>query len=174
VRGDGTYDLRRVRVDGSDDELLFSNGQRNSHARFSPDGRYLVFTTGYDPRDGSTWEVGRLDLETDEFVLLSNNEVRDASPIIAPDGNSILYITFNAETDSNAIATMDINGNNKRILLDTEGQEWSANYSPDGQYIVFTSNRTGTDQLYLMTADGQEVQQITTDGGLFASWVGTE
>lgn len=174
VRGDGTYDLRRVRVDGNGDELLFSNGQRNSHARFSPDGRYLIFTTGHDPRDGGTWEIGRLDMETKEFVLLTNNEVRDASSVFAPDGNSILYITFNPETSSNAIATMDIDGNNKRILFDHEGQEWSANYSPDGQYIVFTSNRTGVDQLYLMTADGREVQQITSDGGLFASWVGTE
>lgn len=173
VRNDGTYDLRRVRVNGEDDEFLFSNVQRNSHARFSPDGRYLIFTTGHDPRDGSTWEIGRLELETQTFVLLTNNSVRDASPVFAPDGNSILYVTFNPETNSNALATMDIDGNNKSILIDYTGSEWSANYSPDGQYIVFTSNRSGQDQLYLMTADGREVQQITTDGGLYASWVGS-
>jgi TolB protein len=173
ARGDENYDLRRVRVDGSDDELLFSNGLRNSHARFSPDGRYLVFTTGHDSRDASTWDVGRLDLETNDFVLLTNNDLRDASPVFAPDGNSILYVTFNPETNSNALATMDIDGGNKRILIDYTGSEWAASYSPDGQYIVFTSNRSGEDQLYLMTADGREVQRITTDGGLYASWLGT-
>jgi serine/threonine protein kinase len=172
ARSDEQYDLRRVRVDGSSDELLFSNTQRNSHARFSPDGRYVIFTTGHDPRDGSTWEIGRLDMETKDFALLTNNDRRDASPIFSPDGNSILYITFNPETNSNAIATMDADGDNKRIIFDYAGSEWSANYSPDGQYIIFTSNRTGRDQLYLMTADGRDVQQITSDGGLYASWIG--
>ena len=54
---------------------------------------------------------------------------------------------------------------------DTSGLDWAASYSPDGAYIVFTSNADGADQLYLMTAGGGSPQQITSGGGLYASWI---
>lgn len=167
--GDELYSLRRVRVDGSEDQEILNNGQRMSHPRYSPDGRYLVFTMGAEPRDARTWEIARLDLETNEVITLTNNGVRDASPVFSPDGQSILYITY--DSGSNAIAQMNADGSNPRILYDTSASDWSAAYSPDGAYIVFTSNLSGEDQLYLMTADGGSVQQITSGGGLFASWI---
>ena len=167
--GDGLDELRRVSLDGQVDELILDNGQRIGHPRYSPDGRYIVFTIGPDPRNGATWEIGRLDTETDEVVLLTNNNVRDASPVYSPDGETILYITF--DDSDNAIATMNSDGSNQQILYDTSGSDWAASYSPDGQYIVFTSNVTGDDQLYLMTAEGRSAQNITSDGGLYGSWI---
>ncbi len=167
--GDELFSLRRVSVDGSTDESILDNGQRLSHPRYSPDGRYLVFTMGPEPRDARTWEIARLELETGELVTLTNNDVRDASPVFSPDGESILYITYDG--GSNAIARMDVDGSNARILYDTSASDWSAAYSPDGQYIVFTSNVSEQDQLYLMTASGNSVQQVTSGGGLFASWI---
>jgi TolB protein len=167
--GDELYTLRRVSVDGNNDEEILDTGQRMSHPRYSPDGRYLIFTMGPEPRDARTWEIARLDTETGELVTLTNNNVRDASPVFSPDGQSILYITY--DSGSNAIARMDLDGGNARILYDTSASDWSAAYSPDGQYIVFTSNVSDQDQLYLMTAEGNSVQQITSGGGLFASWI---
>ncbi|MDQ7034464.1 MAG: protein kinase, partial [Anaerolineae bacterium] len=76
--GDGLYELRRVTLDGLTDELILNNGQRIGHPRYSPDGRYIIFTTGTDPRNAATWEIGRFDTETDEFILLTNNDTRDA------------------------------------------------------------------------------------------------
>jgi len=36
-------------------------------------------------------------------------------------------------------------------------------WSPDGRYIVFTSNRTGSNQLYMVSADGSNERRITYD-----------
>ena len=171
VEENQTLNLYRVRPDGSDQRLVFENSQRNSHARWSPDGRYLVFTAGADPRDMRTWEVVRLDLESDnnQPARLTSNGFRDASPTFRFDGNKILYVSSRQNGD--AIVTMDINGNNKQILYDGPGNEWSANYNPDGSAIVFTSSQGGDDQIYVMTADGGQVRQITTTGGAYASWI---
>ncbi|QPC83935.1 protein kinase [Phototrophicus methaneseepsis] len=169
VRGDGLYDLYRTRFDGTETELVFSNRQRNSHARYSPDGRYIVFTTGPASLDASTWEIALLDTETNEVQMLTNNNVRDGSPVFRPDGEQIMYISYNGV--NNAIYVMDVDGTNARLLYDSAGSDWAANYSPDGQYIVFSSNVTGDDQLFLMLADGSNVQQITSTGGGYASWI---
>jgi TolB protein len=36
-------------------------------------------------------------------------------------------------------------------------------YSPDGRHILFVSNRTGANQLYLVTTDGETEKRITYD-----------
>ncbi|MCA9888975.1 MAG: PD40 domain-containing protein, partial [Anaerolineae bacterium] len=158
-----------TRPTGQDTELVFSNRQRNSHARYSPDGRYIVFTTGTASLDASTWEIALLDTETNEVRMLTNNNVRDGSPVFSPDGEQIMYISFNGT--NNAIFVMDVDGTNARLLYDSAGSDWAANYSPDGEFIVFSSNVTGDDQLFLMQADGSNVQQITSTGGGYASWI---
>jgi TolB protein len=163
--------LRRVSLDGTADELLYSNGGYNSHPRYSPDGRYLIFTSGANQDLGTTWDIVRLEVGTNTLVNLTNNSLNDSSPVFSFDGQYILYSTYVEETRSDGLALMDINGNNQRILFDSTGNEWAASFSPDGRYIIFTSDITGTDQLYLLNLENGEVQQITTSGGSYATWL---
>ncbi len=169
VRGDQTFDLYRARPDGSDEQLVYSDGQRNSHARFSPDGELLVFTSGAGVRDATTWEIRLLDLSSNESRLLTENENRDASPSFSPDGKRILYVSVVG--GSRVVASMTVDGGERELLYTGPGAAWSANYSPDGRFIVVTATYDGEDQLFLMTADGGNLQQITNSGGAFASWI---
>ena len=169
VRGDQTFDLYRVRPDGSDEQLVYSDGQRNSHARFSPDGQSLVFTSGAGVRDASTWEIRLLDLRTNESRLLTENENRDASPTFSPDGKRILYVS--SVGSNRVVASMALDGSDRELLYTGPGSAWSANYSLDGKFIVVTATHDGEDQLFLMTADGGNLQQVTRTGGAFASWI---
>ena len=45
--------------------------------------------------------------------------------------------------------------------------QWADNesptFSPDGRFIMFTSNRTGTNQLYIISPDGTNERRITFD-----------
>lgn len=170
VRQDGNYDIFRVRRDGTQLEAIYSSAERKSHARYSPDGRYLVFTAG-DPNDASTWEIIRLDLVTGERTQMTNNTRRDASPLFSPDGTQILFITM-LDGNDNAIALMNADGTETRILYNSPGSDWAAAYSPDGNFIVFSANPDGVkDQLFLMRADGTGVQQLTTNQGTYPSWL---
>ncbi|MGB1285454.1 MAG: protein kinase domain-containing protein [Aggregatilineales bacterium] len=168
VRGDGNYDVYRVRLDGSDNQAVFSNERRNSHARYSPDGTKLVFTSG-SASDSTTWELILLDLTTLQQVNLTSNAQRDSSPIFNPDGTRILYITVT--NNDRAIAIMDMDGRNKRVLYDSPGSDWSATYSPDGRTIVFTSSASGEDKIYLMNSDGSNVQLIRAENAVYPSYV---
>jgi len=50
----------------------------------------------------------------------------------------------------------------QEILTNHTGDDRYPRWSPDGQYITFESNRRGNWDIYLMTADGQDVRQLTT------------
>ena len=66
---------------------------------------------------------------------------------------------------------MNLDGDDRRLLYTGPGRVWSANYSPDGRFIIATANVDGEDQLFLMDATGENAQQITSDGGSYASWI---
>ena len=169
TRGDRTFDLHSAgAIDGSGQQI-YSDGWRNSHARFSPDGKYIVFTAGPAVQDASTWEIRLLNRESGETRLLTDNDVRDASPAFRPDGQRILYVTTIG--GARALASMNLAGEDRRILYTGPGSVWSANYSPDGRFIVLTATVNGLDQLFLMDAEGGGAQQITVSGGAYASWI---
>lgn len=108
TRGDRTFDLRLIDPIDGDGQLIFSDGWRNSHARFSPDGEYIVFTAGAAAQDPSTWEIRLLDRESGETRLLTDNDVRDASPAFHPDSQRILYVTTIG--GARALASMNLAG----------------------------------------------------------------
>ncbi|MCY3780317.1 MAG: protein kinase [Chloroflexi bacterium] len=169
VRGDETFDLYRVRPDGAAPQPLYSDGWRNSHARYSPDGRSMVFTAGQNMRDARSWELRLLDLASGESRLLTQNDGRDASPVFSPNGQRITYVATTGGARS--LVSMNVNGADRIVLYSGPGSVWAASYSPDGRYIIVTATLNGVDQLFLMEADGGNVQQITTTGGAYASWI---
>ncbi|MBL8164537.1 MAG: serine/threonine-protein kinase [Anaerolineae bacterium] len=176
TRNDETYDLYQMRADGSELHPIFSNGARNSHPRYSPDGRYIVFTTG-TADDGATWEIGRLDLQTDDFIQLTNNSSKDWSPSYSPDGSTIIYLTGSTGSapafGDSAIALLTGDGSTQTVLYDGGGYEWGLAYSPDGTLISYTtlSTETGREEVYVMRSDSSGIQQVTFSGGQGAVWV---
>jgi serine/threonine-protein kinase len=175
TRGDRKHDIYEMNADGSDQRLLYSNGQFNSHPRYSPNGQYIVFTTGAEETSSNTFEISRLDLDSGEFLQLTNNTWDDRSPSFSADGNNILYRTSEggAARGNAALALMDIDGSNSRILYDGAGLEWGMSFSPDGGLISFTTSSPATedDEVYFMLPDGTRIEQVTNFGAMSPGWV---
>jgi len=64
------------------------------------------------------------------------------------------------------IASAD--GSGERSLLPTSGFDYNASFSPDGKWIVFTSERNGLGQadLYRVHQDGSALERLTNDPAL--------
>ena len=54
-------------------------------------------------------------------------------------------------------------------LTTSPGIDTGGSYSPDGSQIVFESDRSGTQQLYVMNADGSNQHRISFGGGRYAT-----
>ena len=52
------------------------------------------------------------------------------------------------------------------------GNSAGGEFSPDGAYIAFDSDRTGTSQVYIQNRTGTEELQVSIDGGKLARWRG--
>lgn len=46
-------------------------------------------------------------------------------------------------------------------LTGNDAGDFDPNWSPDGEHILFTTSRTGLDELYVMRADGSVQRRLT-------------
>jgi serine/threonine protein kinase len=173
VRGDGTSDLLSIDADGSDLRLVYSDGTRLDDPSVSADAASVVFTRGA-PNDATTWEIVRLDLASSDVTRLTQNRVKDASPAFLPDG-SIIYTT---DGDGyGALAAMDADGGNRRMIYDSPGYDWGARVMADGTLIFASDGAAGTgiDQVYALSLTAGigagTARALTTAGGAWGALI---
>ena len=65
--------------------------------------------------------------------------------------------------DRTGLFIADADGNNERPLLPGTGLDYNASFSNDGKWIVFTSERGGSADVYRVHADGSGVERLTDD-----------
>jgi Tol biopolymer transport system component/predicted Ser/Thr protein kinase len=82
---------------------------------------------------------------------------RGSGPTWSPDGR-IVYFNF---ADGNIWLMASDGSNRKQLTSITGGGNLYPQVSPDGHYIVFESERTGSEQIWRMDGDGNNPQQLT-------------
>ena len=64
---------------------------------------------------------------------------------------------------------MDLRTRREKRLTRHSAIDTSPHYSPNGKKVVFNSDRSGTQQLYVMNADGNNVRRISFGKGRYAT-----
>lgn len=111
---------------------------------------------------------------SEKKVLFENTESKFAHPHPSPDGSMIVGVVYTADVNgdglrdesdpsASAIALMDADGSNFRILTDVPGKVDShPTWSPDGKQILFMSNEGSlTFDLFTIDIDGSNRTRLT-------------
>jgi Tol biopolymer transport system component len=124
---------------------------------WGPDGRRIAFS-GW--RNGQ-FDIFLLDVESREIANLTNDAIFDGAPDFSPDGRSLVFLSVIGEGFAK-IFRMDLDKPGQRFALTTgESNENDPVYSPDGKRIYFTSDRTGTDNIFSLDLASGELRQYT-------------
>ena len=97
-------------------------------------------------------------------VNFETNEGSWMSLDVAPNGN---YLVFELLGD---IYQLPITGGNAKTIIDGRDFASQPRFSPDGKQLVFVSDRSGEDNLWLANADGSDSKQLSkrNDGELIS------
>ncbi|MEX0916144.1 MAG: amidohydrolase, partial [Wenzhouxiangellaceae bacterium] len=129
----------RRRLTDQDDHWEF-------HPRFSPDGRFVVFTTFDDEQLGSVRiePVGR-----GRGRVLTNEPGHYVDPSFSPDGERVVfdkttggYLTSPTWSERPGLYLGDVDGGDPRRILDTGAEP---QFSADGERILFSERVNGSD-----------------------------
>ena len=74
---------------------------------------------------------------------------------------AIAYMCKEKRADPWQICVMDADGANVTVLTDSEGDDTTPAWSPDGEHIVFVSTRDGNREIYGMDVDGRNQVNLT-------------
>ena len=150
--GQGTdeADIWVMRADGSERRNLSEETTANEGvAAFAPDAERLVYRSARNGRFDLYWST----LDGTDVRALTNDEARENFPVFSPDGRSIAF-SSNRDgardragnlTFDNYILALGPDGTPGALqrISDHPGQDSHPWFSPDGAWIVYTSERGG-------------------------------
>jgi TolB protein len=145
-----------MRPDGSDAKPFV----RGNSARWSPNGRRLVFSAPTAQSDGDLFVIDADGTGLRRLLATPGLEQPNAW---SPDGKKILFTRYPSDRESDVYA-MDADGTNVRRLTRAVRQDVGGTWSPDGSRIVFSSERLGRTHLFVMRAKSAGQHAITTRG----------
>lgn len=122
------------------------------------------------------YEIYRMDLETRIPENLTNNPNSDMNPQVSPDGNFIVFYSDRAISPTepkhnNEIYKMDLRTKEVVQLTENNAADYDPSYSPDGQHILFKSNRDdGHGDIFRMNSDGLDQINLTKDRSATEEW----
>ncbi|MCH2156544.1 MAG: hypothetical protein MK080_11135 [Opitutales bacterium] len=136
--------------------------------RWSPDGRYLVFTsyaaTGYP-------DIVRLDIGEGMLNTIANYRGVNLGARFSPDGNRLAFVSSSSGTPEIYISRPD--GSQAQRFTWTKGLAATPTWSPDGSQLIFTSDDWGGPQIILLDLAQKRNTRIRTGMGGYnaeAAW----
>ena len=95
-----------------------------------------------------------LPLQPARWARFTTSEGTWISLDVSPDGQSIVFDMLGD------LYTIPITGGTATRLTDGIAHDMGPRYNPDGSQIVFVSDRSGDDNVWLMAADGSDVRPL--------------
>ncbi len=148
---------------GSNLKNLTKSNENEWTPIFSPTENKIVFSTYFPENDN--YDIFIMDEDGGNKQNLTNTPSYEKFPQFSPDGSYLIYqgwqkgkmeIFFLGLLDRNNI---NITRNVKSNDIISHGKA----FSPDGQTIVFTSDRDGNRNIYTMKINGSDLEQITSN-----------
>ena len=160
-----------IKSNGSGEQQLTRDSGVQAHGCLAPDGKYLVYSQV--TQTGSS--IKSIDLTSKESIVLSGDYSWSMVPNVSPDSNEIAFTSdddgwYNVYTmykDGSQIKQLtfskDPNKNDKYPV-----QNVGPKYSPNGQQLLFASNRDEEDRgnyqnLWLIPVQGGTAQRLSSN-----------
>ena len=166
----GTVEKRNVKeiyvadYDGANQQRITTTRQLNNNPSWGADAKSIA----YIQYRNSVAEI------LVSFIFtgvppqnVSKGRFRDSAylPVFSPDGKQIAFHMMPPGQGAGEIHVMNADGTNVRRLTTHPAADTSPTWSPSGQQIAFTSDRSGRAQVYYMNIDGSGLTRLPVPDG---------
>jgi dipeptidyl aminopeptidase/acylaminoacyl peptidase len=131
---------------------------------WAPDSRYLAYMS--KPRSAPNFEIDLMDVLTKRYRGLTTGTPKNLSntgPIWSGDGKTIAYTQQDAAGKNSNIFLLEVaSGKSTLLTPHTDEHNYEATaFSPDGEYLLITSNAKGYDNAALLEVANKKIDWLT-------------
>jgi Tol biopolymer transport system component len=155
---------------GTNSRLTFSP-KNETEAIWSPDGSHVIYAV---ESEGKKAIYQKLATGSGSEELLFKADLDSAPTDLSRDGRFVSFMSRGNPKTGNDLFVVPITGERKpQPLIQTQFTDNAAQFSPDGKWVVYWNDESGTQQTYVQPfpPTGEKVQ-ISVDGGAQARWRG--
>jgi imidazolonepropionase-like amidohydrolase/Tol biopolymer transport system component len=110
------------------------------------------------PAEGADPDREELPLEVDRYLRYTAREGSWISVDVSPDGETLVFDHLGD------LFTVPLEGGQATRLTRGMGFDAQPRFSPDGEHVIFTSDRDGGKNLWILAVDGSDTLQLTRGG----------
>ncbi|HEX7128379.1 MAG TPA: LpqB family beta-propeller domain-containing protein [Thermodesulfobacteriota bacterium] len=129
---------------------------------FSPDGSRIAVVA-----DG---DLHVLDADGTGLTPLTATVRPESDPVWSPKGGQIAFVRHTRGVEGyrdlgTEVYVIDADGSDERNLTGHEADDFGPVWSPDGEWLAFTSDRDEDEEIYAVRADGSGLTRLTRSPG---------
>jgi Tol biopolymer transport system component/DNA-binding winged helix-turn-helix (wHTH) protein len=156
-------DIFVVSVTGGEPRRLTSDNAQVLKPAWTADGREIIFSSTRAGGDFGLWRISASG-GTPERLAVGGHYAHVAC--ISRQGNRLAYVQSSPGCNIYRIGISDSASANLPIKLTTATRiDCAPQYSPDGKKIVFQSDRSGSNEIWMCDSDGSHLVQVTSLNG---------
>jgi hypothetical protein len=129
---------------------------------WSPDGWWLAFASNHE----GDYDIYVNNVSGNSLTRLTNTPGEDNKPAWSPDGARLVFASARNDAGCDVdckfeLYLMDADGSQQANLTNHPANDDSPDWSPDGQQILFSSDRDGNDEIYTWDLREQVLTRLT-------------
>ncbi len=156
---------------GGESRQITADDVRIYGLAWNADSRSLFFTSFRGANQLNLWRVSATDNAAPQMISTGSKNLND--PAISPDGRTVAYVEETTDENIWEIVPNFVSNNASnsapnnvlRPLIRSSRADHSQQLSPDGNRLVFASDRTGNYEIWVADADGKNQRQLTESKG---------
>lgn len=156
---EGNSELYRVDMRTKQLQRLTTHASGDLSPSWSPSGRELAFASD---RSGGP-QIFLMSADGSNVRRLTFDGDYNAAPAWSPRGNWIAYVCRTPKKEYK-ICLITPDGQKRVQLTGGPGVDDSPSWSPDGRHLVFSSTADGKSHIYMINADGKDLERLTFTG----------
>ena len=153
------YELQVADADGYGAQTVRWSDEPILSPSWSPDGTRLAYVS----LERKKPVVYVQSLTTGQFQAVANYWGSNSAPAWSPDGRRLAVVLSKDGGSQIYFINPDGKGEPRRMTFST-AIDTEPNFSPDGELLLFTSDRGGSPQIYGMPVAGGEPRRLTFEG----------
>ena len=126
-----------------------------------------VLFTRLDARAKDVRDIWKADLKTEDATIVTRDNKMALQPSVSRDNRKIVFVKADDARTSHHVWIMNADGTGAFQLTSGNGQDLFAKFSPDGQSVVYATNKyDGNFEIYLADIETRAVRRLTDSPGI--------